>query len=52
MAIYPTLFGHVELPGPTPRRHDRTGTKPVGVRVVRPTDLFSHRGRDGNRSRP
>ena len=44
MAIYPALFGHVELPDPTPWRHDRTGTKPVGVRLVRPIDLLSGSG--------
>ena len=52
MAIYPALFGHVELPDPMPRRHDRIGTKPVGIRVVRPTDLFSELRRENNRRRP
>ena len=52
MAIYPTLFGHVELPDPTARRSDRSGSKPVGVRLVRPADLFSERLRSSARSRP
>ncbi len=52
MAIYPALFGHVELPDPMPTRHDRHGTKPIGVRLVRPADLFSDRRRSGSRNRP
>jgi hypothetical protein len=52
VAIYPALFGHVELPDPTPLRHDRSGTKPVGIRLVRPVDLFTERRRDSSRTRP
>jgi hypothetical protein len=51
VAIYPTLFGHVELPDPTPRRYDRSGTKPVGIRLVRPTDLYPELRRSSSRSR-
>ena len=36
MALYPTLFGHVDLPCPEPlRRPDRQGAQEIGVRLVR-----------------
>jgi hypothetical protein len=36
MAIYPALFGHVELPDVESRREDRERRREIGVRVVRP----------------
>jgi len=37
MAIYPTLFGHVDLPRPEAlRRDDRHVVTEAGVRFVRP----------------
>jgi hypothetical protein len=36
MALYPTLFGHVDLPTPEPlRRTDRHVAQEAGVRFVR-----------------
>ena len=39
MAIYPALFGHVELPDVPGTRQDRDGAKLIGIRIVRPADL-------------
>jgi hypothetical protein len=51
MAIYSTLFGHVELPDtPSPRR-DRNGMKLICVRVVRPVDPRTDH-RSSSRTRP
>jgi hypothetical protein len=38
MAIYPALFGHVELPDVTDKRRDRNAERAIGVRFVRPVD--------------
>jgi hypothetical protein len=36
MALYPTLFGHVDLPCPEPlRRPDRLVAQEAGIRLVR-----------------
>ncbi|HZO49624.1 MAG TPA: hypothetical protein VFB26_05705 [Gaiellaceae bacterium] len=37
MALYPSLFGHVQLPDPEPcRRADRRIAGQIDVRLVRP----------------
>jgi hypothetical protein len=50
MAIYPSLFGHVELPGPEPRRDDRRGR--AGIRVVRPAGVRPGERRETGEGRP
>ena len=36
MALYPTLFGHVDVPCPEPlRRTDRQLAREAGIRLVR-----------------
>jgi len=36
MALYPALFGHVDLPCPEPlRRHDKHVAHEAGIRLVR-----------------
>ena len=52
MAIYPALFGHVELPDTVSTRRDPTGLKAIGVRVVRPVDSYTDHRRQGLRRRP
>ncbi len=51
MAIYPALFGHVELPDVSGTRQDRNDVKLIGIRLVRPADLPVGRRRDSRRSR-
>lgn len=51
MAIYPSLFGHVELPDTTSRRSDRLRAKEIGIRVVRPVDPYTEYRRRTDRSR-
>lgn len=52
MAIYPALFGHVELPDVVSTRRDPTGPKEIGVRIVRPVEPYTDHRRQGSRSRP
>ena len=52
MTIYPTLFGHVELPDTVFGRRDRDGLAPFGVRVVRPFHAYPQHRRTSRRSRP
>ena len=40
MAIYPALFGHVELPDAPSTRRDRKGSREIGIRLVRPIDTY------------
>jgi hypothetical protein len=35
MAIYPALFGHVDLPEPEPLRRDKADARRIGIRLVR-----------------
>ena len=51
MAIYPSLFGHVELPDPS-RLPDRLRAKEIGVRLVRPVDPYTDQRHRTDRSRP
>jgi hypothetical protein len=51
VAIYPALFGHVELPDVPGTRQDRNAAKLIGIRLVRPADLSVDRPRDSRRSR-
>jgi hypothetical protein len=51
VAIYPALFGHVEVPDVPGTRYDRNGAKLIGIRLVRPADLSVDRRRDSPRSR-
>ena len=45
MAIYPTLFGHVEIPGTPSPRDDRRQAQRVGIRLVRPVDPHTDKRR-------
>jgi len=50
MALYPALFGHVDLPTPEPlRRPDRHVAQAAGIRLVRQGGSSS---RDGALRRP
>jgi hypothetical protein len=52
MAIYPALFGHVELPDLVSARPDRDGLAPFGIRVVRPLHVYTEQRRKSPRRRP
>jgi len=45
MAIYPSLFGHVELPDTPSARDDRMQPTPPGIRLVRPVDPYTDKRR-------
>ena len=45
MAIYPSLFGHVELPDAPSGRDDRKQPKSPGIRLVRPSDPYTDKRR-------
>jgi hypothetical protein len=51
VAIYPALFGHVELPDIPGTRQDRNGATLIDIRLVRPADLSLDRRRDSRRCR-
>ena len=51
MAIYPALFGHVELPDAS-GRPDRLRAKEIGVRLVRPVDPYTDHRRRAAGNRP
>jgi len=51
MAIYPSLFGHVQLPDDPSRCPDRIRAKEIGVRLVRPVDPYTDKRRRTDRSR-
>jgi len=52
LAIYPSLFGHVELPDLPSARDDRKRATSPGIRLVRPVDPYTDKRRRAAEGRP